>query len=127
MSESRRHSSACIDATECDGVGHCICLPDEEAPAPGTYELWWCSYCGEPSCEDSDPCQRCGESIQRVPLVAATERDALEQRCDRLTAALDGAWSFIETVTAWKGHPDDRHEACEAIREALKEEGDHAE
>ena len=71
MSDGRRHSAACRDATECDGVDHCVCLPDEERPPPETYELWWCSWCGEPSCEDSDPCQRCGEPIERVPFVRA--------------------------------------------------------
>ena len=71
--DERRHSSACVDATEVDGIENCICQPDEQAPAPATYELWWCSYCGEPSCEDSDPCQRCGEAIERIPLVRVSE------------------------------------------------------
>lgn len=66
----RNHSSACRDWTELDGSGHCICLPDENAPPPTTYDLWWCSWCGEPSCEDSNPCQRCGEAIVVVPMVA---------------------------------------------------------
>lgn len=63
----RRHSSVCID--QCEAGGTCACLPDEHAPPPDNYELWWCSYCGEPSCEDSDPCQRCGEPIERVAFV----------------------------------------------------------
>jgi len=80
--DERRHSSACVDAMECDGVENCICQPDEQAPAPATYELWWCSYCGEPSCEDSDPCQRCGEAIERIPLVRVSEvAEWLDEQC----------------------------------------------
>jgi hypothetical protein len=61
----RRHSSRCIDHREVDGEPDCICAPSADAPPPDTFELWWCSYCGEPSLEWSDPCQACGESITR--------------------------------------------------------------
>ncbi len=65
----RRHSTACIDRREHDGEQGCICLPPANAPPPDTFELWWCSYCGEPSDEWSDPCQRCGERIVRKTYV----------------------------------------------------------
>lgn len=102
MSE-RRHSSACVDATEFDGVEHCICLPDEEAPAPDKHELWWCSYCGEPSCEDSDPCQRCGEKIERVPLVKeawcrADQAQRMIQWLRGRTGAHGGAFTSADDV-----------------------------
>ncbi len=67
----REHSSWCRDVREVDGGDACVCEPDKQAPPPDAYELWWCSWCGEPSCEDADPCQRCGEAIKRVPYIAA--------------------------------------------------------
>lgn len=70
MSE-RRHSAACIDLREIHG-SRCTCLPPADEAPPAIYELWWCTYCGEPSREFSDPCQRCGEAIVRVPYVMNT-------------------------------------------------------
>lgn len=72
----RRHSAVCIDYRECDGGTECICIPPADTQPPATYELWWCSYCGEPSSEDSDPCQRCGEPIVRRTYVAVDEQSA---------------------------------------------------
>ncbi len=81
--------------------------------------FWWCVTCGEPS--GSDPCEFCGNPIERYNVVRAEVTDEMVDRGAEAAFFQDDLGGHIKGRWTWATIPEEGRENYRAMVRAVLE------